>query len=173
VESSQRIVDLSPSWRTGSPPTPEENSVPPAPVPPAVDEFLRQANTCVIATLRPDGSPHTTAIWYAWDGERILVNMDEVRPRLNWMRRDGRVALTMIDPENFYRHVSVMGRVTEIRPDPERVDIDALSRRYVGRDYPRRKLDRVSILIEVERWHGWDRSPNDPASGGDRERLPV
>lgn len=89
------------------------------------------------------------------------------------MRRDGRVALTMLDPDNFYRHVSIMGRVVDISDDPERVDIDRLSQRYVGMPYPRRKLPRVSIRIAIERWHGWDRSPNEPAGGSDRERLPV
>ncbi|MDH3227528.1 MAG: PPOX class F420-dependent oxidoreductase [Thermoleophilia bacterium] len=147
--------------------------MPAAPVPPAVEEFLKQPNNCVIATLRPDGSPHTTATWYDWDGSRILVNLDEIRPRLKWMRHDGRVALTMVDPQNFYRHISIMGRVAEIVDDPERVDIDRLSQRYVGKPYPRRKLPRVSVWIEVERWHGWDRSPNEPAGGITRERLPL
>jgi PPOX class probable F420-dependent enzyme len=147
--------------------------MPPAPVPPEIDAFLRRPNHCVMATLRPDGSPHTTAVWYDWDGDALLVNMDEMRPRLRWMDRDGRVALTMIDPDDFYRHVSVLGRVRERRADAERADIDRLSRRYVGRAYPRRRLPRVSVLVEIERWHGWDRSPSDPVSGAGRARLPV
>lgn len=146
--------------------------MPPAPVPPEVSAFLDQVNNTVIATLRPDGSPHTTATWYLWDGDRILVNMDDMRPRLDWMRRDGRVAMTMIDPETFYRHVSIMGHVVEIYADEDRADIDRLARRYTGKPYPRRKLPRVSAWIEIDRWHGWDRDPKEQANP-DRPRLPV
>ena len=147
--------------------------MPPAPIPAEVDAFLRQPNNCVMATLRPDGSPHTVATWYDWDGETLLVNLDEPRKRLEWMRADGRVALTMIDPGDFYRHISIMGRVVDISPDTDRADIDRLSRRYVGMPYPRRRLPRVSVRIAIDRWFGWDRSPKDPADGGGRERLPV
>lgn len=146
--------------------------MPRAPVPPEVSRFLDGVNDTVIATLRPDGSPHTTATWYLWEQGRILVNLDDVRPRLGWMRRDGRVAMTMIDPDSFYRHVSIMGKVVEIYDDVDRADIDRLARRYTGKPYPRRKLPRVSVWIEVERWHGWDRAPSEDADP-DRPRLPV
>lgn len=147
--------------------------MPPTPVPPAVAEFLEQPNLCVMAVLRPDGSPHTTAIWYRWLGDdRVLVNMDDQRPRLKWMRRDGRVAFTCIDPATFYRQVSLIGVVEEIYDDEERADIHGLAEHYTGRPYPRTKYPRVSIRIRVDRWHGWDRDPGEP-SRPDRPRLPV
>jgi hypothetical protein len=57
--------------------------VPRLPFPPEVDEFLRRPNPAVVASLRPDGSPHTVATWYLWDGSQILLNMDVSRLRLN------------------------------------------------------------------------------------------
>ena len=52
--------------------------MPEAPVPQAIADFLDAPNLCVMAVLRPDGSPHTTAIWYRWLGDdRMLVNMSE------------------------------------------------------------------------------------------------
>ena len=53
--------------------------MPKPPLPPEVDALLRKANPAVIATVRADGSPHTAATWYDWDGERLLVNMDASR----------------------------------------------------------------------------------------------
>ena len=54
------------------------------------------ANPAVVATLRPDGSPHTAATWYLWDGANVLLNMDDSRLRLGFMRGDPRVALTAL-----------------------------------------------------------------------------
>ena len=47
-----------------------------------VGEFLTRPNPAVIATLRPDGFPHTAATWYVWEDGRVLVNMDATRRRL-------------------------------------------------------------------------------------------
>jgi PPOX class probable F420-dependent enzyme len=129
--------------------------MPKPPVPPEVDEFLRRPNPAVIATLRPDGSPHSVATWYDWEDGRVLVNMDESRLRLRFMRRDPRVALTVLDWESWYRHISLIGRVVSIEPDPDLADIDRLSMRYLGHAYSDRERKSVSAWIEVDRWHGW------------------
>jgi PPOX class probable F420-dependent enzyme len=129
--------------------------VPPVPLPPDVDAFLRRPNPAVIATLRPDGAPHTAATWYDWDGEAIFLNMDGSRARLPWMRRDGRVALTVLDAESWYVHASLLGRVTRIEDDPDLSGIDRLSLRYRGQPYRNRTSPRVSAWMTVERWHGW------------------
>jgi PPOX class probable F420-dependent enzyme len=127
--------------------------VPPAPLPAELVEFLRRPNAAVIATVRSDGAPYTAATWYEWDDGRILVNMDFERLRLKHMRRDERVAVTVIDLEDWYRAVTVLGRVVELRDDEELVDIDRLSERYRGTPYWNRERMRVTALIEPERWH--------------------
>ena len=58
------------------------SNVPRVPVPPEVDAFLAQPNPAVVATIRPDGTPHTAATWYDWEDGRVLLNMAESRPRL-------------------------------------------------------------------------------------------
>jgi PPOX class probable F420-dependent enzyme len=128
--------------------------VPSPPVPPEVEEFLARPNHAVVATLRVDGSPHTVATWYDWEDGRVLLNMETTRLRLQHMRRDPRVALTAFG-EDWYRHVSVIGRVISLADDPDLVDIDRLSQRYTGRPFGRRTAQRVSAWVEVERWHGW------------------
>src|SRR5262245_54222282 len=130
--------------------------MPEPPVTPAVDAFLRRPNPAVIATLGPDGSPHTVATWYDWEEGRVLVNMEVTRLRLRFMRRDPRVSLTALGEETWYSHVSLLGRVVSLREDPDLVDIDRLARRYTGREFRRRDAQRVSAWIEVERWHAWD-----------------
>jgi PPOX class probable F420-dependent enzyme len=125
-------------------------------VPPDVDEFLARPNPAVVATLRPDGAPHTVPTWYDWEDGRVLLNMDETRLRLGYMRRDPRVALTVLDAESWYRHISLLGRVVSIEDDPELADIDRLALRYQGKPFGTRDRRRVSAWMELDRWHGWN-----------------
>jgi PPOX class probable F420-dependent enzyme len=129
--------------------------VPPTPVPPEVDEFLRRPNPAVVATVRPDGSPHTVPTWYDWDGERVLLNMDESRLRLKFIRHDPRVSLTVLGENSWYGHVSLLGRIVEVRDDDDLADIDSLARRYTGQPFRTRDSRRVSAWMQPERWHEW------------------
>jgi PPOX class probable F420-dependent enzyme len=123
--------------------------------PPEIDELMRRPNPAVVATVRPDGSPHTVATWYLWEGGRVLLNMDESRARLGFMRRDPRISLTVLDAESWYRQVTVLGRVAELVDDDELADIDRLSRHYGGEPFRDRESRRVSAWVEVESWHLW------------------
>jgi PPOX class probable F420-dependent enzyme len=126
-----------------------------APLTDEVRRLLAKPNPAVIATLRPDGQPVSVATWYLLDGDRVLVNMDEGRKRLEYLRADPRVTLTALDEESWYTHVSLQGRVVEMRDDADLADIDRLSRHYGGEAYPTRDRGRVSAWIEIESWHGW------------------
>jgi PPOX class probable F420-dependent enzyme len=131
--------------------------VPSVPVPPEVDEFLRLPNPAVVATLRADGSPHTVPTRYEWEDGRVLLNMEDSRLRLGHMRRDPRVALTVLGggEDGWYRHVSLLGNVVSIADDDSLEDIDRLALRYTGQPFRTRDRKRVSAWLEPERWHGW------------------
>jgi PPOX class probable F420-dependent enzyme len=129
--------------------------MPKPPVTHQIAEFLSQPNPAVIGTVRPDGAPNTVATWYLWDDGRALVNMDEGRRRLEHLRRDPRVSLTVLDGEQWYRHVTLHGRAT-LQDDPDLTDIDRLARHYMGNPYSQRDRRRVSAWIEVESWHAWN-----------------
>src|SRR4051794_40056683 len=106
--------------------------MPKPPLPEHLDEFLKDANPSVIGTLDPDGAPHTAATWYLWEGGRVLVNMDATRKRLEYLRQDARVSLTVLGRENWYKQVTLRGRVAEIADDPDFEGIDRLSTHYMG-----------------------------------------
>ncbi|MEJ8633370.1 PPOX class F420-dependent oxidoreductase [Streptomyces sp. NPDC006475] len=126
--------------------------------PPLPDEavaMLTKANPAVVTTLRSDGQPVSTATWYLWDDGRVLINMDEGRKRLEHVRNDPRVSLTVLDEGNWYTHLSIIGRVAELVEDKELLDIDRLAQQYLGKPYPQRDRRRFSAWIEIDRWHGW------------------
>lgn len=129
--------------------------MPKPPVPANVAEFLAKPNPAVITALGPGGQPVSVATWYVWDEGRILVNMDESRKRLDYLRNDPRVSVTVLGVDGWYDHVSVQGRVTELTDDTDLADIDRIARHYTGNPYPVRDRRRVSAWIEIDRWHGW------------------
>lgn len=123
--------------------------------------LLAKPNAAVMATTRKDGQPVSVATWYLLDGDRFLVNLDATRTRLAHLRRDPRLSLTVLDSESWYTHVSIQGRVTEIRDDLDLIDIDRISTHYGGHPYPNRKDPRVSVYFEIERWAGWGAARTD------------
>ncbi len=125
------------------------------PLPPEAVELLAKPNPAVIATMRPDGQPVTTATWYLWEDGRVMVNMDEGRRRLQHMRDNPHVSLTVLDESAWYTHVTLIGHIGELRDDEGLTDIDRLARHYTGHAYPTRERRRVTAWIEVDRWHGW------------------
>jgi len=126
-----------------------------SPLPDELRELLAKPNPAVIATVRPDGQPVTVATWYVLDGDRSLVNMEDSRKRLDHLRQDPRVSLTVLDEASWYTHVSMQGRVVALVDDDDKADIDRIARHYTGRDYQVRDRGRISAWIEIDRWHGW------------------
>ena len=129
--------------------------MPKPPLPDHIRTFLAHPQPAVIASVRPDGQPVSVASWYLLDGDEVLVNMDAGRRRLDYLRADPRVSLTVLDGADWYSHVSLQGRIVRWRDDEGLVDIDRLSSQYRGVAYTNRDRPRVSAWIAVERWHGW------------------
>ena len=132
--------------------------MPKPPVPPSIDAFLAKPNASVMATVRPDGQPVSVATWYLWDNGRILLNLDGARKRLEHLRKDPRVSLTIF-PENWYAHVSLQGHVVEILEDTDLADVDRVSRLYTGNPYPTRDRERFSAWVDVDWYHVWGDLP--------------
>ncbi|BFU44630.1 PPOX class F420-dependent oxidoreductase [Krasilnikovia sp. MM14-A1004] len=109
-----------------------------------------------MATVAADGRPVTVATWYLLEDDgRVLLGLDAKRARLKHLRADPRVSLTVLAQENCGTHVSMQGRVVSIADDVGLRDIDRLSRHYDGEPYANRERPRVSVKVEIERWHVW------------------
>jgi PPOX class probable F420-dependent enzyme len=129
--------------------------LPKPPLPKEVRGLLERANPAVICTLGKQGQPVSVPTWYLLDGERLLVSMDEGRRRLDYLRNDPRVSVTVLDEAGWHTHVSVQGRVVELRDDDDLADIDRLAQHYTGGLFAARDRKRVSAWVEIDRWHGW------------------
>lgn len=124
------------------------------PLPEHVIKLLQRPNHAVMATVRPDGAPVTVATWYLWDDGRILLNLDAGRKRLDHMRADPRISLTVLDGDSWYRHVSLQGTVT-MSPDTDLSGIDRLALHYNGKPYANRQRPRVNAWFDIDSYHVW------------------
>ena len=120
-------------------------------LPSELREFLEQPRIAVLATVRRDSSPATTACWYELDGGRLLITMYATAHRLPNLRRNPHVAMTIVG-DDPYQHVSLSGTVRELWDDPDLEVMDRLSMRYMGEPWPERE-PCVSALVEIDRWH--------------------
>ena len=103
-----------------------------------------------LATLMPDGSPHVSPVWFEYDGNHIVINSAKGRVKDKNMRRDPRVGMDIIDPDNPYRHLSIRGKVVDITENGAVEHINKLSKKYIGQDkYPWSRPGEVRVTFEI------------------------
>ena len=123
----------------------------PEPIPEKYRDLFDKRAFANLATLMPDGFPQVTPVWCDYDGTHVLVNSARGRQKERNLRRDPRVALAILDPDNPYRYLEVRGRVVEITENGADEHIDRLAKKYLGADkYPYRKPGEVRIIFKVQ-----------------------
>ena len=89
-----------------------------------------------LATVRPDGSPQSSVMWFDWDGERIRLTHTKTRQKFRNLADEPRVALSIADPEDQYRFLEVRGVLETIEDDDAEASFyQSLQKRY-GMSYP-------------------------------------
>ncbi len=113
------------------------------------DLFTKRAFAS-LATLMPDGSPQVTPVWVDLEDDLVLVNTAKGRQKDKNMRRDPRVSLAIIDPDNPYRYLEIRGRVAEITEDGADAHIDKMAKKYLGVDkYPYRQATETRVIFKI------------------------
>jgi PPOX class probable F420-dependent enzyme len=102
-----------------------------------------------LATLMPDGSPQVTPVWFDYVGGVVRVNTAIGRVKARNMQEGVPVALSIMDPDNPYRYMQIRGKVTRATTDGADAHIDALSHKYMGKDYPYREPGSQRIIYEI------------------------
>jgi PPOX class probable F420-dependent enzyme len=121
-----------------------------ATLPEPVRQLLEAPNFGHLATLMADGSPQVTPVWVDVEDGYILVNTAEGRQKPRNVRRDPRVAISVADQRDPYRHVTIRGRVVEVTHEGAEAHIDRLAKKYLGRDvYPWRRPGERRVLLKI------------------------
>jgi len=107
-------------------------------------------NFASIATTMKDGSPQASYTWIDSDGTHIIFNTAEGRLKTNNLRRDGRVAVALVDSENPYRQVMIRGKIVEDTLEGASEHIDKLAKKYLGVDkYPYSEPGEVRVIFKI------------------------
>ena len=107
-------------------------------------------NMATIATVMSDGSPQVTVVWIDTDGEHVVFNTAEGRVKTNNLRRDPRVAVSVLNADNPYEQVTIRGRVTEMSHEGADDHINALAKKYLGIDeYPHRQPGERRVIVKI------------------------
>jgi PPOX class probable F420-dependent enzyme len=89
-------------------------------------------------------------VWVDFDGKHVLVNTARGRVKARNLAREPRVALSIADPENPYRYLGIQGRVVEMTEAGSDAHIDAMAKKYLGKDtYPFRAPGEVRVIVKI------------------------
>lgn len=115
-----------------------------------LDLFKKQA-FANLGTIMSDGSPQVTPVWVDYDGKYVRFNSAVGRVKDRNVRRDPRVSLSILDPENPYRYLAIRGRVVEITQQGADEHINSLSQKYTGQPvYAFRQPGEVRVTYKIE-----------------------
>ncbi|MEV0313699.1 PPOX class probable F420-dependent enzyme [Nonomuraea fuscirosea] len=104
-----------------------------------------------LATVLPDGAPHSVPVWVGTHGDHIVILTGPGSRKARNLRRDPRVALSLTAAGNPFQPVIVRGRVVEwVEGEAAWEIIDRIAAKYIGGPYTREE-ERVVAVIEPDR----------------------
>ncbi|MFC3999326.1 PPOX class F420-dependent oxidoreductase [Nocardiopsis sediminis] len=118
--------------------------------------FVSQGTrTGKLSTVRADGGPHVTPVWFLLDGDDVVFNTARESVKGRSLARDGRFALCVDDDRPPYSFVILQGNA-EISEDPAEIRHWAgrLGARYMGEDraeeYAARNAGEGALLVRAD-----------------------
>jgi len=113
-------------------------------------ELFAGGNFVHLATVLPDGAPHSVPLWTIVEDGRIAFFTQPGSRKARNLARDPRVALSVVDRNNAYHSAWARGRVAErLEGDAALEVIDRLSQAYIGAPFPMRS--GIVYLVHVDR----------------------
>ena len=123
-----------------------------AALPPEVRELFEGANFAHLATLMPDGSPHSVAVWAGLEGDTIVFFTQEGSLKARNIARDPRVAISITDHDDPYQTAQLRGEVVEVRGvEAAHALSDELALRYTGEPFPFKPPTARAYVVEVHK----------------------
>jgi PPOX class probable F420-dependent enzyme len=125
---------------------------------PDVDEFLKGAHVAALSTVRPDGRPHVTPVWYEFNGREFVVSTLRNSQKMRNVANKGFAAICIYTQELPYRLVIVEGTARTGGPI-DNVWRERVAARYLGDAAARAyamdtaELDAIAIHLRPVKWH--------------------
>ncbi|HVX43879.1 MAG TPA: PPOX class F420-dependent oxidoreductase [Mycobacteriales bacterium] len=118
---------------------------------PEIRDVLAAPNFAHLATVLPDGAPHSVPVWIDVHDDQIAILTGPESRKARNLKQDPRVAISLTPAGNPFQPVIIRGRVTEwMTGDAAWTIIDRIAEKYIGGPYSREE-ERVVLLIDPER----------------------
>ena len=114
-----------------------------------------------IATILPDGSPHSAPLWVIFDKEKFqfTVSVEEGSVKDKNIKNDPRVCISVTDPDNPYHYVQIRGKVIERLLDADEETLNRLYSKYSDGKHEKywSKYENpiLNLTIEPTKITGW------------------
>ena len=109
--------------------------------------YLLRTNVLAHVSLTgADGSVVTHVMWVDYDGDQILTSSPIGSYKSRALRERPNVAVSVLDPTDPWRRLSISGHVSSISDDEGLAFINAMSMRYVGAPYSRPGPREVFVI---------------------------
>ena len=114
---------------------------------PEVSRLLEGPNYAHLATVLPDGSPHSVPVWAGIEDGRVVFFTQPGSRKARNLERDPRVAISLVVHSDPDRMGWVRGRVVDTREGDAALGVmDRLSLKFTGEPFP----VRHGVLFEIE-----------------------
>jgi PPOX class probable F420-dependent enzyme len=115
-----------------------------------VRPYFERAALVHLATLMPDGAPHSVPVWAGVEDDGLAIFMETGSRKDKNLIADPRVALSVTNPRNALDMAFVRGRATRrIEGEDAMPIIDRIATLYTGRPYDLRS-GLVAYLVQPE-----------------------
>jgi PPOX class probable F420-dependent enzyme len=115
-----------------------------------VRRLVARPNYAHIATLMPDGAPHSVPVWIDLEGDNLVILTGPGSRKARNLERDPRTAISITDTDQPYASALIRGQLLErLEGDRAWEIIDRIARKYTGQPYPLR-TDRIVLVIKPD-----------------------
>ncbi|MDQ3945760.1 MAG: PPOX class F420-dependent oxidoreductase [Actinomycetota bacterium] len=118
-------------------------------IPPTHADLIKQPLIGHLATVRPDGCPQSSPVWFEWDGEFVRISQTRSAQKLRNLEAHPVASLSVLDPEDPYRHVEVRLALESVEDDPECAFVDSLAQRYLARAHAPFHLGDQRVVVTL------------------------
>jgi PPOX class probable F420-dependent enzyme len=116
-----------------------------------LQRLFQGRNLAFISTLSKDGSPHITPMWADMEGDVILINTFESSAKSKNIKKDPRIAISVVESNNPYNMVSIKGRVIDQTTEGADEHLKKLAKRYLGiGKYYYREPNRKRVILKIK-----------------------
>ena len=97
-----------------------------------IDERLRSDGMIWLNTVRPDGRPHSVAVWFLWDGSQFLIFSQPRKQKLRNLQHNTNVVLSLDNTKNGSDVIAIEGKAELLKEVNVDATLPAFAKKYAA-----------------------------------------